>query len=294
MVAFRGIDLPAASGRPGLRCVLRLERVHRAKVRVVRTLEAADGLTATMTAEGDEPAPLLEAIERVPPARQFHVIEGQLLTRSYRTEVWRTEPPGRRLWPERTAWPRLVGAEARLGPVRFTARDTGGRALEVELAAREAGASLDLPRDLLAVLGWGWRPLRRVDRARWIGSVRPRRGSSKRTARLEAHLDAAVAHVARTLSAAPASFHARHRGARWRAAFQRLLPLLFVLGVALGIAAAVRFLPKRPEIQTLLLYASIAAIAALKMMDKAYKVEIPPPPRPLRQLRWLASSDVEL
>ncbi|MGF1511823.1 MAG: hypothetical protein ACFB9M_20200 [Myxococcota bacterium] len=293
MLTFRAVEVPAVpGGHPALKSVLRLERPHRLKVRVIRRLEAADGQTATVTAEGDDPEALLDALERIEPARQFHVVEGSsleanppMITRSYGTEVWHTQPSRPGLWRARTAWPRLTKAEARLGPLHCAATDQEGRALEIRLTARK-GTSLQLPTDFLAVLGWSWRPLRRMDRSTWVGSVRPWGWPSERTARLERQLDETVTHIVETLPASPALFHRRHRAARWRAAFQRALPLLFIIGMTLGITAAVYLLPKSHAVQMLLLYTSIAAIAGLKMMDKAWRVEIPKPPRPLSQTRW--------
>ena len=308
VLVFRPVEIPAApDGHPALTSVLRLERPHRLKVRIIRTLKAADGRRATVIAEGDDPDRLLDAIEAVPPARSFHVVEadggspgaaaaGRLVTRCYRIEAWRT-PPSRRgllpsgalpraLRPDRCPEPRLTAAELHVGSLRLSATDTPGRALEVRLTTID-GEPLALPSDFLAVLGWSWRPLRRVDRSTWVGSVRPFGRASERTARLEAALDRAAAHLVETLAAPPDAFHRRHHGARWRAAFQRSLPLLFVVGMTVGIASAVHWLPKTPVVHMLMLHTSILAIAALKMMDKAWRVEIPPPPRPSARPRWV-------
>jgi hypothetical protein len=287
-VAFRPVDVPPGDGgRPALRSTLTLERVHRLKFRVLRTLEATDGLRATMTAEGDDLPALLDAVEEIDADRHFHLGPAGLIARSYRTELWRNAVRERGWWRRRPAWPRLTGAEARVGPLRLSAADTTGRVLDLRLYGQH-GAALELTSDFLAVLGWSWRPLRRVDRATWVGSVRPSGGASERTARLEAELDAAVAHVAHTVAASPASFHRSHRGARWRAAFQRLLPLLGVVAAILAFGGAVFVLPKTPAMHMVMTHVSMLGVAAFWMMDRAYRLEVPAPPRPLRQARWSA------
>ncbi|MGF1466368.1 MAG: hypothetical protein ACFCGT_09550 [Sandaracinaceae bacterium] len=285
MVAFRAVDLPRPSGRPALQSLLRLERLHRLKFRVTRTLRAADGQLATMSAEGPDPEVLLEVVEEVDPDRQFHVTGAGLVTRSYRTDLSRRDPREPRRRPGRAVAPRLTQAEASLGPVHLSATETTGRALEVRLIAR-GGAALDLPRDFLAVLGWGWRPLRRVNRGTWVGSVRPTGWASPRTARLEAQLDRAAAHIVETIAAPPLLFHRRHWAARWRAAFQRLMPLLFLVGMTTGIASAVALLPRTQAVHMVVFHAAMLAIVVLALTDRAYRVEVPPPPRPLTQPRW--------
>ncbi len=290
VLVFRPTDLPPASGGGvALRCELRLERPHREKVRVIRTLERADGLAATMVAVGDEVGALLEAVERVDPARHFHAVEGGTVARSYRIEVWSADAPrrGRRPWSRRASAPWLAEAEAHFGHVRLVATDTDGGAFEVRLGV-EKGYDLDVPMDFLAVIGWRWRPLRPEDEQTWRGSVKLPLWEPYRTATLERQLDAAVTHVADTLAASPARFHPSHRRARWRAAFQRLLPLLFVFGTATSIVLAVMYLPRFAGLQMLLHHVSIVAIVALAMMDRAYRLEIPPCPSPLTRSQWFA------
>ena len=200
------------------------------------------------------------------------------------------DAPHRGLLRTRTVSPQLTKAEARLGPLQLSAVDRGGRAFEIRLIAKE-GYALDVPRDFLAVIGWCWRPLRRRDEDIWLGSVRLPSQEPKRTARLETQLDVAVAHIVETLAASPTLFHRRHLGARWRAAFQRFLPLLFVSGMIVGAILVVTYLPRTPVFHMLLHYSAILAVVALTLMDKAYRLEIPSPPSTLDQLQWCSASD---
>lgn len=291
LLMFRPVDLPAVPGRhPDLRCVLRLERPHRAKIRVIRTLECDDGLTATMTAEGDDPAVLLRVVEEVDPVRQFHALDTGLISRSYRAAVWSADAPTHASRKRMTALPRLTNAEARLGPVRLSVSAHEERSCELRLIADE-GCRLDIPEDLLTVLAWCWRPLRRHDGRTWLGSVRLPRREPARTARLESLLDEAVAHLADTLAASPTRYHRRHRGARWRAAFQRMSPLLFLGGMTVGLISAVIYLPRTPVVHFLVLHSSILTIVVIALLDRAYRLEVPRPPGPLTQPQWCSIPD---
>ncbi|MEO0325304.1 MAG: hypothetical protein AAF447_20270, partial [Myxococcota bacterium] len=267
-VVFRTRERPAPEGLPALRSQLRLERPHRLKFKLIRTLEG-DGRSATMTAVGDVPEALLDAVEAMPLARQFHLTAQGLVTRSYYAEAWRKGGSGPSRWPRRPCWPRLVGADARLGPVGLAASDTEGREVNVELHAERA---LELTADFLSVLGWGWRPLRPAHTGRWKGSLRPSGPAAKRSERLEAELDRAVAHLAATLSTPPSDFHRTHRGARWRAAAQRLLPLLTLLVTFVAFVTAVLFVPKTPAMHMVMQLASFLAIGVVYLSMRHYRL----------------------
>lgn len=285
LLAFRPVEIPApeAGGHPTLKCTFRLERPHRLKTRVVRTLEAEGDRVAIMTAEGDDPAVLLEVVEQISPARHYHYVDGVLVTRSYRTEVWSKRSRS----GKRSVWPRLTGAEARVAGLRLSATDTEGRTLDLRVAAREEGTTLHLPTDFLAVLGWRWRPLRPSEkRDVWVGSVRPSGPSSDRTSRLEAHLDDAVVHISQTLGAPPADFHRRHRGARWRATVQRLGPLLYAVGATVAIVSAMFLLPRNQFMHMVILHVFFGAVAVLRMINETWRLELPPPPLPLSRADW--------
>ena len=280
-IVFRAQELPAKDGLPELMSVLRLERPHRLKFKLVRVLEA-DGRRATMTAVGDEPQALLDAVESMPVARQFHLTEAGLVTRSYYAERWRAGTPGRPFGGP--AWPRLTGAQAHVGPLGLVASDTEGRDLNIELHAERA---LHLTADFFSVLGWGWRPLRPDHPGRWKGTLRPSGRAKERAARLEGELDRAVKHLADTLATAPADFHRTHRRARWRAAMQRVLPLLTLLFTFVAFIAAVRWVPKTPAMHMVMQLASFVAIGVVYMSMRHYRLELPAPPGPLRQARWV-------
>jgi hypothetical protein len=157
--------------------------------------------------------------------------------------------------------------------------------MEIRFVVKD-GCLLHFTEDLLAVLGWGWRPLRQDERGTWWGSLKPPAREPKRTARLEAMLDKTVDHIAQTLATGPGEFHRRHYGSRWRAAFQRLLPSLIGSSLVVVFVVLVFVLPKTSFTHMIMLDLAIAGIVAMALMDKSYRMEIPPMPRPLTQTQW--------
>lgn len=290
-LVFRPVELPAVAGHhPLLSCVLRLEQPHRAKYRIVRTLAAQDGLSATLTAEGDDVATLLAAIDNVTPSRQFRTVRGNHLALSYRLAWWTANAEIRPSDADRLRAPRLVKAETCAGGVRLLVEEEDNRrALAVRLAGTD-DRRLALTGDFLAVLGWQWSPLRPNPQGTWEGGLAVPHREPRRTERLEDLLERATSHIAVTLERSPTDFHRDHAAARWRAALQRLAPLLLVTGSIVVFLVLIVILPKLPIYQVLLLDLSIVVIVAVALMDKAYRFELAPLPRPLTQARWDLSS----
>jgi hypothetical protein len=252
----------------------------------VRSLTTQDGLTATVTAEGDAVARLLAAVEGVDPARQFHEIADTCLALSYSLAWWTAGAEVRPSNADALRTPHLVRGEVCANGVQLTVEEQDNRrALAVRVVATDR-RRLALTGDFLAVLGWRWSPLRPNRQGAWEGSLSAPRREPRRTRRLEDLLEAATAHLAATTARPPADFHDRHRGARWRAALQRLSPLLFVTGSIVVFLVLIVILPKTPVYQVLLLDLSIVVIVAIALMDKAYRFEVPPVPRPLTQPSW--------
>lgn len=286
LLMFRPTEVAELPGRhPGLLCRLRLERPHREKVRITRTIESPDGLAATLVAEGIDPAVLLDAVEAVDPARQVCFVADVLLARDYRILLF----AGARSTSVRESREdgalRLVGARARIGPLTLSAKETDWRDFEFSLTG-EAPRQLHLTEDLLAVLGWSWRPIRRDRADSWSGSVKAPAREPRRTPRLEQKLDATVRHLSKTLDTSPALFHRRFLGARWRAAFQRSIPLLTIIASIVCFVVLLIVLPKNQLTHFALLYGSVGVIVALSLVNRAYRLEIPPSPRPLTQQDW--------
>lgn len=285
-LAFRPIEVAAEPGlHPKLRCILRFEQPHRAKVRLTRTLETLDGLTATVVAEGIDAAALLNAIEAVAIARQVRFLGDLLLVRHYRITLFGASGARGASAGRTPATPRLIGAETRIGSVQLSAAEGEWRDFELKLTV-DARLQLHLTEDLLAVLGRSWRPMRRDQWGTWTGSVKSPAREPKRTATLERLFDTATRHLAATFNETPAAFHGRHRRARWRAAFQRLLPLLGASTTVVGFVVLLFFLPKTQLFHMIMFHMSVVAIIAMSLLNKAYRLELPPIPRTLTQPHW--------
>ena len=201
---------------------LRLSVPEPGHFELTRTLRGADGLQAELHAEGPQPAELLERIEAVPAQRQFH--QGDSVRCALRQRL-----------PRERGDLVLREAEARLPGLSLQMRLSGvsGYPAELELR-RDEGAAIDLPDDLLAVLGRAWSHLGAV-RGGWQGSVMLRGKEPRRSADAEARLQQTLQHLARTLAEPPARFHERHAGARWRVALRGTVPLA-VCGAIVGTA----------------------------------------------------------
>ncbi len=288
---FQPIEVAARPGtHPALRSVLCLEVPLRQPARLTRHLEMDNGLTASVIAEGRDPEALIDAVEQIAPGRQFYSTQGVLVARSYRLGAPVGDAARRAVGRNDPMVPRLARAEAHIGSVTLQIAEDDARLLDVTLTVDE-GHRLDIPEDLLGVLGWPWRPLRQDDKGIWRGRLKPAAREPRRTVHLEQLIDAAVAHLIETLASTPAEFHLRHSQARWRVAFGRLLPLLGTVILSIAFVVIALALPKLTYIHILLQYVPIVGIVALSMMDKSLRLEIPPLPQPLQQPQWCALVD---
>ncbi len=201
--------------------------------RLLRTLTAPDGLSATAEAVATSPAAMLEAMERLAPDAQFTRAAGTRIAYSYKLE--RDGDGG--------AWRAILRrAEAHPGGMTLTldTRPAPGALGRFELL-REDGDPQDLPDDILAVLGLAWRPLRHA-RGGWSANVWIERREPRRSADAATKMERTVAHLTRTLSASPARYHADHVRARWGVFARRAGMLLLGLGV-LAAAPLIMVLP---------------------------------------------------
>lgn len=211
-LAFRPRVLPAADGLPPLHEALHLDGSQRAgHWRLVRTLALPDGPSATLAAEGDEPGALLERIESVPAARQFQISPQAVVALQQRAEA--------------DGHLSLQRAQAQVAGLTLEMRVSGVSGFPAELELRRAEDDpIELPRDVLAVLGGRWDRLTTLRRG-WLGSVQVKGEGAARSADAEAQLHAAIDHLSRTLAEPPLAFHQRHLRARWRVAMRGTLPV---------------------------------------------------------------------
>jgi hypothetical protein len=259
-----------------LRETLELENPAPGHFRLTRVLTRTDGLAARLQAEGSEPGELLACIEAVPVGRGFAEGPGWALALCHRAE------PG-------VAGPQLilVDGEARAGGLRLGIQLGAGRGSVAEYTLQGIeDEKLELPEDLLAVLGWPWSRLMMAARG-WRGHLRLARKEPARSGQAEAELARAATHLARTLAEPPARFHERLRGARWRVTLRRGVPLLVCFALIAGTATLPRFELAQDSIMRMLIFhfppLLLIAFFCLREMPR---IEIPPLPRRLTAAAW--------
>ncbi|MBK5937776.1 hypothetical protein [Halochromatium roseum] len=251
--------------------------------RLCRTLTDDSGLSSTLEIEGTDAGLLLEQVEAIAVERQIIAVEGVHIARSYRLQPVAASEQRPAYWRLQ-----LTTAEARVEGTVLTLNAKTGRKMpaDIELDA-EAGQRLQVPADLFAVLGWDWRPLRPLGKF-WRGSLRIAADEPARTRDAESKLSQAVSHLAKTLRSDPADFHARWQRARWRATFQRAIPLLIGIGL-LGSAPLVQLftLEQASVARMLIFHAPPMLLIGIFMMRELPVIEIPPMPRRLVGRDWM-------
>jgi hypothetical protein len=279
-LAFRPLQHAAVDGgHPALTETWWLDAADDSRHKLSRVLTGPDGLDATLDAEGTDAAALLNRLAAVPLQRQWHQGPGWTMALSH-TATGAPDAPAGGLQLNRAAV-QLPGFR-----LRWTPPPVHSRLAELRLAA--AGDGVQLPEDLLAVLGHPWTRLTPLDGA-WMAHLRQRGTGLAAFARAEQRLLRTAEHLARTLAAPPAQFHARHRLARWRVAGRRAVPALLSLGLVAG-AAAVPQISLAPEsvMRMLILNAPPLLLIGFFCLREVPRIEIPPLPRALRQLAWQA------
>jgi hypothetical protein len=264
------------SGTPALREDLRLENPEPDKFLLTRVLTLAGGLQATLEAEGTEPGELLARIEAVAPLSQFRAGPGYRIALSQRAEA------GAGGEPEGAAPVRVIlkRGEVDVAALRLTLRVpvVKGISGEIEVLAA-AGDSIELPEDLLAVLGWDWGRLARA-RDRWRSNLRLRGLGLERSRDAEGKLEALARHLARTLAEPPNRFHQRLLRQRWGVAFRRSIPLLVCAGLIGGAAVLPQFDIGQDSMVRLLIFHTPPLLLALSFsMRELPRIELPPWPR---------------
>lgn len=272
-------------GATPLREVLSLELAAKGKHRLTRTVTDPAGATAVLAASGDDLERLVDQVVRVPVDRHYRVYDGVAVLRSYRLDLGAADDAGG------PALPALSEARARIDRVNVAIKldKVRGMPVEVKLTA-DPGETLRIPEDLLAVLGWHWRPCLHFV-SYWRGTIRVPSTEPKRTADVELKIRQTVSHLAKTLSAPPSRFHPRHGKARWRVTFQRAIPLLTGLAI-LAATPAVRLLDmdENSVLRMLIFHAPPMMLVGFFMLREMPRIEIPPVPRPLRGDAWVVDA----
>jgi hypothetical protein len=156
---------------------------------------------------------------------------------------------------------------------------------KLELKAEPARA-LELPEDLLAVLGWSWTRLTPFGDA-WRAELRLRGEGLERGRLAETRLVAAVQHLAATFAEPPARFHERQQAARWRVTLRRAVPLLVSLALIGGAASVSRLgLYEDASLRMVLFNLPPLLMIAIFCLPEMPRIEIPPLPRRPRAATW--------
>ena len=283
-LVFKPVEHPAADGRPALREVLALELPETGQSRLIRTVTDPSGLVSTLTAQGPDAGALLEWVDGVSVERQFKVYGDVTVARSYRIAAVKGDSEQAASAPR----PRITEAQARVDGVNFSLNALQGPnvLVEVKLTA-DPGEELRIPEDLLSVLGWSWRPLRHFV-SYWRGTIRVTPKEPERTADIEHKLGRSIRHLASTLAEAPSAFHLRHRQARWRAAFQRSIPLTVGL-LILAATPAIGWLHMEDGslLRMFIFHAPPIMMVGFFMFRELPRLEIPPLPRQLHPASWI-------
>jgi hypothetical protein len=253
--------------------VLQLDCANPDWARLTRVLTRADGLQARVVGSGRDVAALLMLVEAVPAARCFSSGAGFDVSRSYDVEAGEA--------------PRLSRGEVRVDGLGFTLDVPVTRNIAGEITLTPASpGGLDLPQDLLAVMGWNWARLV-PNRQGWTSRLRLRCRGDKRTPRAEAALMEVGIHLSRTLAATPQQYHQRHLAARWGVFFRRGIPTLNALLLLGSLLMLARFdWSGSPGLWMLLYHVPTVLVALSFCLQELPQFEIPPIPRKPSTTGW--------
>lgn len=258
---------------------LQLEQPEDDTYRLMRTLSLPCGLQATLQTDGNDPGELLARIEAIPLQRQFQHGEGYAVALCHRLDATKGDAV--------TAPMVLTRAAARIEGLRLAMKVPAvtGIPADIELEAAH-GDSIDLPQDLLAVLGWSWARLVRVGKA-WTCSLRLRGSGPDRSRDAETKLERTAQHLARTLSEPPPRFHDQRVAARWGVVVRRSIPLLVTVSL-IGLAAAVPSmgLSENSVLRMVIFQSPPLLLGLVFCMRELPQIEIPPWPRRPSQSAW--------
>jgi hypothetical protein len=290
-----------------LQATLRLDNPHRDRYRLTRTLALPGGLQASLQVDGDSPARVLDAISTVPPGTHFFEARGCVVALDHHMLLRGDAVAAKDGHTPLT----LTNATAQVAGLTLKARVPAVTGVPAEISLMAAtGDTIQLPDDLLAVLGWPWSRLQRVQHG-WTGVLRlsgkdeTRQGVSTttRSRDAEARVRATVEHLVRTLAEPPQRFHERLRRQRWGVTLRRATPLLGGLAMLLAAAAVPKIdLAEDSVLRMLIFHAPPLLLVAFFCLREMPRIEIPPLPRAPAARQWregdasargLASQDLQ-
>jgi len=275
----------AAEDRPALTEHLVLENPGEAEFRLTRTLTDPEGLTASLCAEGADPANLLQHIGGVAPRWQFAHVPQAAVAFSYR--IASSNGDSDRI--ETGAGLALTEAVALIGAtrVRFDFKAVNGSRIPIGIQSVVDNEITQLPPDFLAVLGGAWHRLQQEGEG-WRGNLFAPAREPRRTQDGERKVAETLAHLIATLTRSPAEFHPRYQGARWRVVLRNVAAMVGLVA-AMAVAPLVVGLMPDNSMMTALAYFWFPALL-LALPFAAARIELVPPawPRALPPGAWQA------
>jgi len=280
-VCFKPVRQPHGSdGLPAVTETMRLENPEQGKFRLTRVLTPDGGPEASLATEGADIGDLLARIEAVATGEQLIALDGAIIAKSHRLEAAGNSASG-------AASRVLTRGVAVLDGLTLTMKmpSVHGMPADLELVPNTAGL-IDLPEDLLAVLGWRWTRLIR-NKETWRASVGLRGRGAARSEDAEVGLERAAVHLARTLAQAPARFHRQRVAARWGVFARRALPLMAIIAlIATGIAIPSLNLSQESVVRMLIFNSPPLLMFVVFGMREVPRIEIPPVPRASPAPAW--------
>jgi hypothetical protein len=278
-IVFKPESHPAGTAAPfGILESLVLEHRRVGAYRLTRTLKPAAGPEARIEADGEDPEALLARIESIPLRNAFRLGENYLIAEHTRLE------PGAGAAAVAVT---LTGASALLPNLVLNMKMPEVRGYPADLELVPSGAArLDLPVDLVAVLGRRWSCIDWRTTG-WVGTLRVARRELEKSREASQDLAKTVAHLARTMAEPPHRFQERWRGARWVVSLRRATPLLAGVALLAG-SAGLAFLDLAADsmIRMLIFNAPPLLLVAIFSMRELPRIEIPPPPRTPARDAW--------
>jgi len=278
-LVFKPVSHPLPEGV--IEETLLLEPFGDTQYRLTRQLAHPNGLQASLRAVSASLDELLAGIEAVAPQSQFRTGQGYAIALNQRLAAGAGGPQAQVV---------VLNGVARIGALSLTLTvpSVSGVPAEVHIAA-DAGARLELPQDLLAVLGWDWARLI-ADRQGWRSRLKLARKEPRRSPDAVAKVERTAAHIARTLAEPPRRFHERFLGARWGVVLRRGIPVLTLVMLGLGLWVLSRYAVGRETgAWVLLIHVPTVMLAISFRMQELAQFEIPPLPRPPPAAAWHVS-----
>jgi len=262
---------------------LQLESLGTGTLRLTRTLTLPDGEVATLQAAGPNVADLLERVCAVAPPVHFARVAGCMIARSYQLG-WGAAA---RDASGSDATMALTQGVVQLGGLRLTMNVASTRGVSADVVLRPVPAlPLELPQDLLAVIGWNWARLV-PDALGWTSKLRLPGAAQRRRRAAEDALERVTRHLSDVFAHPPSEFHDRHRWARWGVVARRAIPLLTTVALTGAVLALPRVSVERtPGLWVLMFHVPIVLIALSFAVQELSRLEIPPLPRRLHGATW--------